>query len=189
MPHAMWFFRTGLKVPMHHLMPPGYNTADSVLRTIRGRQAAGVKNFWELSYDELIDQGYIVVGSPQTVIEKYAQQAEEYGLGMAVSAGGHLGSMPHWMVQKNMYLMAEQVMPAFRAPDGKPTHARLGGPRTLSEIAATTAAPKTQPVIRLANGTDVPTALAHLPEVADTADTRVPGTVSGNGRAPSPAAG
>ncbi|MGY1608364.1 MULTISPECIES: LLM class flavin-dependent oxidoreductase [unclassified Geodermatophilus] len=188
MPHAMWFFRTGLKVPMHHLMPPGYNTADSVLRTIRGRQAAGVKNFWELSYDELIDQGYIIVGSPQTVVEKYAQQAEEYGLGMAVSAGGHLGSMPHWMVQKNMYLMAEQVMPAFRAADGKPTYARQGGPRTLSEIAATTAAPKTQPVIRLANGTDVPTALAHLPEIADTADTRPPGAgAGGNGHAPTAA--
>jgi hypothetical protein len=106
---------------------------------------------------------------------------------MAVSAGGHLGSMPNWMVQKNMYLMAEQVMPAFRAADGKPTYARDGGPRTLSELAATTAAPKTQPVIRLANGTDVPTALAHLPEVADTADTRAPGTVAGNGHAPSPA--
>jgi hypothetical protein len=137
-----------------------------------------VKNFWELGYDELIDQGYIVVGSPQTVIEKYAQQAEEYGLGMAVSAGGHLGSMPNWMVQKNMYLMAEQVMPAFRAADGKPSYARDGGPRTLSELAATTAAPKTQPVIRLANGTDVPTALAHLPEIADTADTRPPGAAA-----------
>ncbi len=22
MPHVMWFFRTGLKIPMHHLMPP-----------------------------------------------------------------------------------------------------------------------------------------------------------------------
>ena len=103
--------------------------------------------------------------------------------------------MPNWMVQKNMYLMAEQVMPAFRAADGKPSYARDGSPRTLSELAATTAAPKTQPVIRLANGTDVPTAVAHLPEIADTADTRPPGAATAvpaagaNGHAGSPVPG
>ena len=172
MPHAMWFYRTGLKMPMHQLMPPGYNTAESILRTIRGRAAAGVKNFWEMSYDELIEQGYIIVGSPQTVIEKYAQQQEEYGLGMAISAGGHLGSMPHWMVLKNMYLMAEEVMPAFREHDGKPSYELRedSAPRTLSELSAVAGKPETRPVVRLADGTDLPTDIGHIAEYADTAD-------------------
>jgi alkanesulfonate monooxygenase SsuD/methylene tetrahydromethanopterin reductase-like flavin-dependent oxidoreductase (luciferase family) len=167
MPHAMWFFRTGLKIPMHHLMPPGYNDAAAMLRTIRGRAAAGVKNFWEMSYDELIELGYIVVGSPDTVIEKYSQQQEEYGLGMAVSAGGHLGTMPHWMVMKNMQIMAEDVMPAFREADGKPNHLRVerAVPVTAAEQAALVGRPKLEPVVRHPGG-DLDTRTGHIAEVA-----------------------
>lgn len=166
MPHVMWFFRTGLKIPTWHLMPPGYNTADSILRTMRGRAAAGVKDFWELSFEELIDQGYIIVGSPQTVIEKYAQQQEEYGLGMMISAGGHLGSMPHWMVMKNQQLMAEEVFPAFRV-EGRPVWAdsRSVAPVTVSEHAARVGRPRTEPSVRLPNGKDLPTRIGHIPEV------------------------
>jgi hypothetical protein len=83
-----------------------------MLRSIKGRAATGVKNFWEMmSHGELIDSGHIIAGSPQTVVDGYAQQVEEYGLGMAESAGGHLGAMPNWMVLGNMTLMAEEVMP------------------------------------------------------------------------------
>jgi alkanesulfonate monooxygenase SsuD/methylene tetrahydromethanopterin reductase-like flavin-dependent oxidoreductase (luciferase family) len=176
MPHVMWFFRTGLKIPMHHLMPPGYNSADSIYRTIKGRQSAGVKDFWRMSYDELIELGYIIVGSPQTVVEKYAQQQEEYGLGMAISAGGHLGSMPHWMVMKNMQIMAEEVMPHFRAADGKPSYMRQqqAAPDTLSEIAATVGRPKVEPVFRLGDGRDLVTRTGHVPENSDGAPTHPP---------------
>lgn len=176
LPHAMWFFRTGLKIPMHHLMPPGYNTSEAMLRTIKGRAAAGVKNFWEMSYDELIDSGHIIVGSPQTVVDKYGQQAEEYGLGMAVSAGGHLGAMPNWMVQKNMTLMAEEVMPHFREADGKPDHLREERPvpHTYSEMAATTEPPQYRPVVRLNDGRDLPTDSGHIVEVIGDGSTEPP---------------
>jgi len=189
MPHAMWFFRTGLKIPMHHLMPPGYNTSASMLRTIQGRAAAGVKNFWEMSYDELIATGHIIVGSPQTVVDKYAQQAEEFGLGMAVSAGGHLGPMPNWMVQKNMYFMAEEVMPHFREPDGKPDHLRSDRviPETYSGRAAVLGKPRLRPVVRLSDGRDLPTDLGHIPEVLGDGSTELPGSAPApgmNGGAP-----
>jgi alkanesulfonate monooxygenase SsuD/methylene tetrahydromethanopterin reductase-like flavin-dependent oxidoreductase (luciferase family) len=191
MPHAMWFFRTGLKIPMHHLMPPGYNSADAALRTVKGRAAAGVKNFWEMDYDELIDSGHIIVGSPQTVIDKYAQQQEEYGLGMAISAGGHLGSMPHWMVMKNQQIMAEEVMPHFREPDGKPDHLRVDrlGPVTAAEHAARVGKPALRPVVRItgADGRtrDLDAITGHVPEVAAAARGEGPaatnGSADGNG--------
>ncbi len=176
MPHAMWFFRTGLKIPMHHLMPPGYNSAESILRTIAGRAAAGVKDFWQMSYEELIDLGYIVVGSPQTVIGAYEKMIEEYGLGMAISAGGPLGSMPHWMVMKNLQIMAEEVIPHFREPDGKPDHLRADrpAPLTSAEHAARSGRPKIAPVVRLADGRDLPTLTGHIPELVAGADTRPP---------------
>ncbi len=190
MPHAMWFFRTGLKIPMHHLSPPGYNSAASMLGMMRGRAAAGVKNFWEMSFDELIDLGYIICGSPQTVVDKYHQQVEEYGLGMAISAGGQLGSMPNWMVMKNLQIMAEEVIPHFRDPDGKPEYARSErtAPHTVTELAAVYGRPRIEATLRLADGTDIPTATAHVPEVADTADTRPVGSVEAAGvKVPAPA--
>lgn len=170
MPHVMWFFHTGLRIPMHHLLPPGYNTAESFLRAIKGRMAAGVKDFWQLSFEELIDLGYIIVGSPQTVVDKYAEQQEQYGLGAMISAGGHLGSMPHWMVMKNMQLMAEEVMPHFR-DRGRPVWADTepAGPATVSEHAAVVGRPKTEPVLRLPNGADLPTRTGHVAEVLDAA--------------------
>jgi alkanesulfonate monooxygenase SsuD/methylene tetrahydromethanopterin reductase-like flavin-dependent oxidoreductase (luciferase family) len=173
LPHAMWFFRTGLKIPMHHLMPPGYNGAESILRTVQGRAAAKVKNFWEMTYDELIEGGYIVVGSPRTVVEKYARQREEYGLGIVITQG-QTGSMPHWMAMKNLQIMSEEVIPHFRDKDGKPSHLRTErpGPLTVTETVATGGRPALQPTIRLHDGTAIPTATASVPEVADHLDTR-----------------
>jgi alkanesulfonate monooxygenase SsuD/methylene tetrahydromethanopterin reductase-like flavin-dependent oxidoreductase (luciferase family) len=173
LPHAMWFFRTGLKIPMHHLMPPGYNSAESMLRTVQGRAAAGVKSFWEMTYDELIELGYIVVGSPQTVIEKYEQQREDYGLGMAITQG-QMGSMPHWMAMKNLQIMSEEVIPHFREKDGKPNHLRhdRAGAQTVTETISRGGRPAVEATIRLHDGSRIPTSTAAVAEIADHADTR-----------------
>ena len=163
----MWFFRNGLKIPGHLMMPAGYNTKESLRRTLEGKAKAGAKSFTELSYEELVEGGYVIVGSPQTVIEKYEQMIEDYRIGMVMSAGGHLGSMPHWMVQKNMYLMAEEVMPHFREADGKPTwgqHPPLA-PQTYSEHAATVPRPERMPTVRWDGDHYLDTTTAHIPEV------------------------
>ena len=65
--------------------------------------------------------------------------------------------------------MAEEVIPHFREPDGKPSWAReepLGAP-TLTEHAATVGKPPLQPVARL-NGSLVETQRAYLEELAET---------------------
>ena len=171
-PHIMWFFRNGLKMPAHQLFPPGYNTASSMLRTLKGRADAGAKNFWEMSYEELVEGGFVIVGSPDTVIEKYAEMADEYRIGMVMSAGGHIGSMPHWLVLKNMQLMAEEVIPHFRDPDGKPFWAKEERPvpLTATEQSATIPKPAIQPRARLDGEGYVDTLLGHIPEVVDRLD-------------------
>jgi hypothetical protein len=80
-----------------------------------------------------------------------------------------MGSMPHWLVMKNTYLMAEQVIPHFREPDGKPSWMREDplGVATLTEHAATVGSPELQPVARL-NGSLVETQRAYLEELAET---------------------
>jgi hypothetical protein len=86
-----------------------------------------------------------------------------------LGAGGHMGSMPHWLVMKNTQLMAEEVIPHFRAPDGKPSWMREEplGPVTLTEHAATVGKPDLQPVARL-NGSLEETRRAYLEEMAET---------------------
>ena len=169
-PHVMWFFRNGLHIPFHHLMPPGYNTPDSLLRTMQGRAKAGVKPFDAYDYDELVEQGYVVVGSPDRVVEEYGKMAEEYRCGMMISAGGHLGSMPHWMVMKNMQIMAEEVMPHFR-DEGRPTWANEPQPvpMTHSEYAAQVGRPKQAAVSRIEDGAYLDGRDGHIPEVAEQA--------------------
>jgi alkanesulfonate monooxygenase SsuD/methylene tetrahydromethanopterin reductase-like flavin-dependent oxidoreductase (luciferase family) len=169
MPHVMWFFRNGLKIPSHHIMPPGYMSSRSMANSLAGRAKHGVKNFWEMDYDELVGQGYVIVGSPETVIEKYTQLSEELRVGMIIGAGGHLGAMPHWMVLKNMQIMAEEVMPHFRGPEGKPTWA-LGEsavPETYSGRAAVIGAPKVRPTARVAGDEYIECEIGHIPEIAD----------------------
>jgi hypothetical protein len=68
---------------------------------------------------------------------------------------------------KCMQIMAEDVIPHFRAPDGKPSYARRDrlGPLTRSEQAATVPEPALRPVARLDGGGLVETETAYIPEV------------------------
>jgi alkanesulfonate monooxygenase SsuD/methylene tetrahydromethanopterin reductase-like flavin-dependent oxidoreductase (luciferase family) len=165
-PHVMWFFRNGMKLPRHLLLPPGYNPAASMQRTLEGQRSAGAKPLTELSYEELVDGGYVIVGSPQTVIERYEAMIEEHRIGMVMSAGGHIGSMPHWLVLKNMQLMAEEVMPHFRDPGAQPVWARQPPltPPTAAERAATIPPPPERPRARIADGAYLDARTGWIPE-------------------------
>ncbi len=171
-PHVMWFFRNGLKIPRHHLFPPGYNSAASMLRTLQGQAKAGAKPFWDMTYEELVEHGFVIVGSPDTVIEKYAEMVEQYRIGMVMSAGGHIGSMPHWLVLKNMQLFAEEVIPHFREPDGKPVWAKeeRAAPRTEAERSATVPKPPLQPKVRVDGDRYLDARTGYISEVLEETD-------------------
>ncbi len=145
--YMQWLFNTGLKIKAAHYFPPGYLTD----RSFRNQNAAvikhGVKPPALLSYDELIELGYIIVGSPETVAERYAIYCEEIGAGGMLCAGSPAGPMPHWMAMKNMQLFAEEVIPRFRDADGKPAYMRdeKRFARTNTERAALSGEPDLPP--------------------------------------------
>ena len=109
----------------------------------------GIPDIYDLTYEFLIEHGYAIVGSPDTVIEQLTKLTDELGTGVVTGAGGQWGAMPHWMAIKNMTLMAEEVMPHFREPDGKPMWAKEErlGKHTLTEHAATVGKPAIDPSI------------------------------------------
>jgi hypothetical protein len=120
----MWLFHRGMKVPGYDWFPPGYVTGRSLRGMLEGKAKFGIKEHVDLSYEELLDEQYIIVGTPAQVAEKLAIYTEELGAGIHVGGSMQVGDMPNWKVVKNMTLFAEEVMPQFRPPGNQPAWAR-----------------------------------------------------------------
>ena len=107
--HVLWLYHKGLKHKFEHLFPPGYMTDHSWGNLLR----SGLGSYTEVSYEDLLAQGYAVVGSAATVRERLEELADELGFGL-VNALLHIGDMPHDRTIRNMELFATEVMPHFR---------------------------------------------------------------------------
>jgi alkanesulfonate monooxygenase SsuD/methylene tetrahydromethanopterin reductase-like flavin-dependent oxidoreductase (luciferase family) len=107
--HVLWLFHKGLKQGAEIVWPPGYMTQSSM----RGLLMSGMKPFTELSYEELLTDGYAVVGSPDTVTARLAELQEELGFGQVIGLFS-IGDITHGQTVSSMELFATQVMPALR---------------------------------------------------------------------------
>ena len=65
------------------------------------------------SYDELVNAGAIIVGSPKTVIARVKAIMDELRLGSIYFWGGE-GAMTHEESMRNIKLMGEEVIPALK---------------------------------------------------------------------------
>ncbi|MGE0518574.1 MAG: LLM class flavin-dependent oxidoreductase [Candidatus Binatia bacterium] len=168
--HLQWIFSTGLKIPEQLFFPPGYMTAQSWRNFVSTLIKYHIKPMSQMNYDELLKERMIIVGSPRTVIERYEEYCEDLGAGGMMCAGSPIGPMPNWMVTKQMQIFAEEVMPHFRLPDGKPDYMRQPRPavHTLAEHAAVVGRPK-YPARTALVGMDRPVdhRTSHLPEIID----------------------
>jgi alkanesulfonate monooxygenase SsuD/methylene tetrahydromethanopterin reductase-like flavin-dependent oxidoreductase (luciferase family) len=115
--HIEWLYHKGLKQGIERVMPPGYTS----LGSLRGMLSGRGKPPNEYTYEEIIDNGMAVVGSPDSVGERFAALADELGFGQIIALMG-VGDMPHYRTIKSMELFAGEVMPALRRRS--PTAAR-----------------------------------------------------------------
>ena len=122
--HLMWLFHTGSEGARRVFHAAGLHQREVAARHVDGQSKYNIKPFWELTYEDLIDEQYVIVGSPATVAEKLAIYTDELGAGIHVAGGMQVGTMPHWKVVKNMTLFAEEVMPHFRPPGNEPAWKR-----------------------------------------------------------------
>jgi alkanesulfonate monooxygenase SsuD/methylene tetrahydromethanopterin reductase-like flavin-dependent oxidoreductase (luciferase family) len=106
--YILWLFHKGLKAGPF-FMPPGYVSEKSLAAMMK----AGNKPFSKLTFDELINDGYVIVGSPDTVIEKLTYYSEQLHAGLMVT-GASCGDMPRELAYKNLEMFSTKVMPAFR---------------------------------------------------------------------------
>ena len=168
--HLQWVFNTGLKIPDQIFFPPGYMTTKSFRNFMGALKKGQVKPQRDLSYDELVNDRYIIVGSPETVKNQLGEYCDEVGAGGMIGAGSPFGPQPHWMAMKQMQLYAEDVIPEFREPDGLPDYLREAAPasRSHAELAARHGRPA-EAARSLVTGAEdvVDHRVSHVPEVID----------------------
>jgi alkanesulfonate monooxygenase SsuD/methylene tetrahydromethanopterin reductase-like flavin-dependent oxidoreductase (luciferase family) len=115
-----WLFHKGLKQGLEIVLPPGYMSVSS----LRGVLQSGMKLFFETSYEELLDEGYVLVGSPDTVAEKIERLRQELGFG-AMNILMSIGNITHEQTVRSMELFASEVMPQFRGKEAAPQPASV----------------------------------------------------------------
>jgi len=97
------------------LLPPGYSNIESMKR-IRAAKVTGKVT----TADELVKNGVVIVGSPNTVREKLAEYQDLAGFNTSLTKT-QFGTLPDDMARANMVAIAEEILPHFRnrLPQGK----------------------------------------------------------------------
>jgi alkanesulfonate monooxygenase SsuD/methylene tetrahydromethanopterin reductase-like flavin-dependent oxidoreductase (luciferase family) len=114
-PHLEALANRFLKMPTEMLLPPGYSNIESMKR-IRAAKVTGKVT----TADELVKNGVVIVGSPNTVREKLAEYQDLAGFNTSLTKT-QFGTLPDDMTRANMVAIAEEILPHFRGrlPQGK----------------------------------------------------------------------
>ena len=130
----------------------------------------GIKDHCDLTYEELLEQRYV-----DRRLARHGDRAADASSpttsarASCSGAGGHMGSMPHWMVMKNMHADGRGGDPALPRAGRQADLGEGSGPlgqHTLTEHAATVGKPELAPVARLDGGALSDTRVAFIPEKA-----------------------
>jgi alkanesulfonate monooxygenase SsuD/methylene tetrahydromethanopterin reductase-like flavin-dependent oxidoreductase (luciferase family) len=115
-PHVRYFFERCLHVSPRFADAPGYRTEATIraglANQLAGRQAAGAFSS-TLSWKELVEQGFIVAGSPDSCAAQMETVARTLKVGHIVCLL-HIGDMPTDRTMYNTNLFATRVMPQLR---------------------------------------------------------------------------
>jgi alkanesulfonate monooxygenase SsuD/methylene tetrahydromethanopterin reductase-like flavin-dependent oxidoreductase (luciferase family) len=110
--HVLYFFNRCLHVYPGFAEPPGYRT----IRTIKAgalSQLMGLERLASLTWKDLVEEGHIIAGSPDTVRERLEVAIRGLHVGHLFCLF-HNGDMPGWKTRLSTRLFAEKVMPKLR---------------------------------------------------------------------------
>ncbi len=107
-PHLESLVNGLFTMPVEMLLPPGYTDAASLKRIQAAKVVAKAQ-----TVDDLIDNGVVIVGSPNTVREKFAEYAELAGFNTSLTKT-QFGTLPPDMTRENMAAIAEELLPYFQ---------------------------------------------------------------------------
>jgi alkanesulfonate monooxygenase SsuD/methylene tetrahydromethanopterin reductase-like flavin-dependent oxidoreductase (luciferase family) len=113
---AEYFFNRSLHVYPGYADPPGYVTEASARARYKSQVRAVVRakqTKHDLSWDEMVEKGYVVIGSPDTVRETLADVARTFNCGHLLTML-QFGNMSDELTRYNSELFADKVAPALR---------------------------------------------------------------------------
>ncbi len=113
-PHMDYFYNRCLHVYNGFADAPGYRTVKTIKAGVLGQvgeQAALRRE--GLKWQDFIDQGYVIAGSPKTVRERLREAMKSLNCGHLMILQ-QIGSMPPELVRKSTNLFATEVMPYMR---------------------------------------------------------------------------
>ena len=111
----LWNAAYRMKGPAEHNDPPGYQSREA--HNLSRRRAGGPAQ--AMGYQELQEVGAIVVGSPDTVIEKLANTIKQLNPGYMILIGSD-GNIPHKNVMRSVELLGKEVIPALHEIELEP---------------------------------------------------------------------
>jgi alkanesulfonate monooxygenase SsuD/methylene tetrahydromethanopterin reductase-like flavin-dependent oxidoreductase (luciferase family) len=112
--HALYFYNRCLHVFRGFANPPGYASLETVKRGIESQvAAASTMNVSALTWKDIVDRGYVVAGSAETVTDRLNDMADRMRVGHLMLLL-QFGNMPRGKVFENTDRFAAEVMPKLR---------------------------------------------------------------------------
>jgi alkanesulfonate monooxygenase SsuD/methylene tetrahydromethanopterin reductase-like flavin-dependent oxidoreductase (luciferase family) len=112
--HILYFFNNCLHIHPGFADPPGYRT----INTIKANKLSQLRQetmamFQTLTWRDVVDNGLVIAGSPDTVAEQMEELAKSLRVG-TVFCLQHMGDMTDWKTRYSTQLFAEKVMPRLK---------------------------------------------------------------------------
>ncbi|MQA10762.1 MAG: LLM class flavin-dependent oxidoreductase [Pseudonocardiaceae bacterium] len=109
-PHLEFLFNTLIRMPKDVFYPAGYLTEASAPRVMSAKSGLGTSR---ITAETLMDGGYALVGSPETVADQLAHYQSEMGFG-TISGMFQFGTMGMEEFQQSVTLFGDKVLPKLR---------------------------------------------------------------------------
>jgi alkanesulfonate monooxygenase SsuD/methylene tetrahydromethanopterin reductase-like flavin-dependent oxidoreductase (luciferase family) len=113
--HVEYFYHKLLHQPPQYIAPPGYTDYKSLLNFFMA--GPNLLQFTDLATQlkpfkakDMIEKGFVVIGSPATVREQLTEMAKRLNVGHLMTVL-QFGSMPHAQAKKNIELFGREVLP------------------------------------------------------------------------------
>jgi alkanesulfonate monooxygenase SsuD/methylene tetrahydromethanopterin reductase-like flavin-dependent oxidoreductase (luciferase family) len=116
---ALYFYQRSLHVHPGFVNPPGYTSPATLRAGIEGqisritKRARRARRRASLTWKDLIDRGYIVAGSPETVADRINDMADKLNVGHLMVLL-HFGNMSKEITMYNTERFAKDVAPRLR---------------------------------------------------------------------------
>ena len=112
--HILYFYNRCLHVFPGFADPPGYRTIKTIKAgKLSQLRAENQRIFVNLTWKDLIEGGYVIAGSPETVRERMEHMIKGLRVGH-IFCLLHNGNMPDWKTRHSTKLFAEKVMPQLK---------------------------------------------------------------------------